>query len=292
MPALNRGFASLTTQSHRHVGKRLTLSETVLKLRTAMGKEKRNYGNWIAPGISVFAFLAIVVHQVWPELKADGFTLAMTVIIVLPWLTGILKSVKLPGGIEFELREQIREVRATAESAEHQAEVAIATANAPTPPLHNSSDATSSDLGEQELMRQAGEYVALRKSLPPGEDRTLAMSAQMGKMLAVARQMQRFEYESRLKSSSPGERLAGYAYVHAHPTGEKAEPVVRAILSVEDTPFGQYWALRALRRIASSQGAAAFVALCLPLRTYGAGLKKGTDRSREFEHLWREVGCE
>jgi uncharacterized protein (DUF433 family) len=33
MPALNRGFAPLTAQSHRHVGNRLTLSEIRCRLR-------------------------------------------------------------------------------------------------------------------------------------------------------------------------------------------------------------------------------------------------------------------
>lgn len=46
-----------------------------------------------------------MVHILYPELKVDEITVMLFAIAVIPWLTGLFKSMKLPNGVEFEFQE-------------------------------------------------------------------------------------------------------------------------------------------------------------------------------------------
>jgi len=59
------------------------------------------------------AFVLVVLHLVWPKLAIDPVTIALIVLVILPWLGPIIKglassgvkNVELPGGIKIELAD-------------------------------------------------------------------------------------------------------------------------------------------------------------------------------------------
>ena len=55
--------------------------------------------------ISFIGLTFIVCHLIWPELKIDGITVLLIVIIIAPWLAPVFKSFKLPGGLKFEYHQ-------------------------------------------------------------------------------------------------------------------------------------------------------------------------------------------
>lgn len=63
--------------------------------------------------ITVGALALAAVHVARPQLNIDAVTIVLVVLASLPWLAPIIKSVTLPGGLEFELRdvkEQLNQV--------------------------------------------------------------------------------------------------------------------------------------------------------------------------------------
>jgi hypothetical protein len=53
--------------------------------------------------ISVAAVALIVVHHIWPEAPvSDPATLGLALLAVLPWLSGLVESAELPGGIKLK----------------------------------------------------------------------------------------------------------------------------------------------------------------------------------------------
>jgi len=55
--------------------------------------------------ISAAALTLVIVHNLFPTLKADTATLVFLVLMLLPWFAGVVKSVELPGGFKIELPE-------------------------------------------------------------------------------------------------------------------------------------------------------------------------------------------
>ena len=55
--------------------------------------------------ISLIGLIFIVSHLIWPELKIDGITVILVVIIIAPWLAPVFKSFELPGGLKFEYHQ-------------------------------------------------------------------------------------------------------------------------------------------------------------------------------------------
>lgn len=56
--------------------------------------------NKIRIAITAIAALLITAHLIWPNLKVDAVTIGLLLVGILPWLSGLLKSLKLPGGYE------------------------------------------------------------------------------------------------------------------------------------------------------------------------------------------------
>jgi len=67
--------------------------------------------------ITAASLLALCAHIAWPELKIDGTTVALIVVAVLPWLTPLLRSLELPGGLKLEFREQLKSTSNRARAA-------------------------------------------------------------------------------------------------------------------------------------------------------------------------------
>lgn len=55
--------------------------------------------------VTIFAFLLIIIRLIWPSIKFDAISVSLLVIAVLPWLDGLLKSAKFPGGWEITFRD-------------------------------------------------------------------------------------------------------------------------------------------------------------------------------------------
>jgi hypothetical protein len=61
--------------------------------------------NKIRVAITVIAALLITAHLIWPNLKVDAVTIGLLLVGILPWLSGLLKSLKLPGGYEVTFQD-------------------------------------------------------------------------------------------------------------------------------------------------------------------------------------------
>lgn len=139
------------------------------------------------------------------------------------------------------------------------------------------------DVGNQALINLASRYNEIRATLPPGFERTSQMTAVVQQIEAAAARTKTFDWRSALSSEDRGRRLAAYAYLYVRPQRGAGEPLAGTLLSREDKPFGQFWALQALRKVATADDS---LANFLPeLRDYCRKLAHGTDRARECRLL-------
>lgn len=59
---------------------------------------------WLKLLIPLIASVFIVVRIIWPGLQIDAITLVLLAIALLPWLSILIESAKLPGGYEITFR--------------------------------------------------------------------------------------------------------------------------------------------------------------------------------------------
>jgi len=55
--------------------------------------------------ISAIGILFIVGHMIWPDIKIDGITVLLVIIVIVPWLAPVFKSFELPGGLKVEFHD-------------------------------------------------------------------------------------------------------------------------------------------------------------------------------------------
>jgi hypothetical protein len=55
--------------------------------------------------ITLGALLLALTHLLWPSLTIDAITLTLVVIAIVPWLAPLIKSLKLPWGVEVEFKD-------------------------------------------------------------------------------------------------------------------------------------------------------------------------------------------
>ena len=241
--------------------------------------------------VTAVALIAVVVHHLFPAFRADAFTGAFLLVAVLPWLAPLLKTIKLPGGLEVELRElreELDQTKGAVKSAAIQAQVGAAALSAAAPaPEGREAEKTGS---REKLLALGKMYEGIRDSMPSGSARTGAMARLLAEMFKEAASIRELDVEPLIASASRGERLAGIAFAHEHPSPERAEALVGALVGQEDTPFGQYWVLRALRRIAEGDGRVFAGHLSERLNAYKNRQKPGTDRRYEVTQLLRDWG--
>jgi hypothetical protein len=94
-----------------------------------------------------------------------------------------------------------------------------------------------------------------------------------------------FDWGRALDSDDRGERLAAYAYLHQQPTCDAAVPLVETMTEREDKPFGEYWALKALRQVLGRCGPDPRRTVEPTLRDHLRTLRPGMDRHRELQGL-------
>jgi hypothetical protein len=96
------------------------------------------------------------------------------------------------------------------------------------------------------LMTLAEKYNDIRLTMPSGNARTKRMTDVVSEMISALRSRDDFDAVAWLGSDDRGMRLAAYASLYDRPSPGSSIALVDAIIK-EDKPFGQYWALRALR---------------------------------------------
>lgn len=253
--------------------------------------------------ITALAAIVLILHWVNPRfLKGDTFDIAMVIIVLLPWLGGVLKSIDVPGVGKVELQEIKKDVAANREhiitirqdiSGAVQSFQQTADASLPPPMSIPHSQLVLPESGaEQQLNLLCQEYVEVRSRLKPGTERTTEMSAIFGRMVAVSAQLNHLDMGKYLVSEDAGQRLAAYAFLYARPQGAVLELLVRTVAGgAEDKPFGQYWGIRAIGRVLETLDTAQLSSSVVgQLQDFCRRLPKDTDRYFELSKMSREVG--
>lgn len=55
--------------------------------------------------ISLISTIFIFVHLIYPNLKIDGITIFFVALGIIPWLSPLFKTIKLPGGFKIEFQD-------------------------------------------------------------------------------------------------------------------------------------------------------------------------------------------
>ena len=140
-----------------------------------------------------------------------------------------------------------------------------------------------------EMQRLARAYNDVRERKQRGNERTEDMTGVVGDMIALfsaAGPLTNGAPAMWLRSDDRGERLAAYAYFHTHPDVAIPEALARSATS-EDKPFGQYWALRALRRHIETNPSALDRNTIRTLERLLRDLGASTDRGYEIGEILR-----
>ncbi len=233
--------------------------------------------------VTVAACTIALAHIVRPAINIDAVTSAFLVLALLPWLAPLVKSVELPGGFKVQLQEikaQAIEAKNAAYSATRQAEVVLVAATA------TDSQQKGGD-PDDALANLAAEYDHIRESEPHGPKRTAAMTGVVGRMIALAPKLKRFDVLDALRQHHRGKRLAAYAYLYAKPDPSALDALVHAITGIEDNSFSQYWALRSLGAVVATAGGHLPAPLRARLEHFEQSLDQGTDRSYELGKILR-----
>lgn len=103
---------------------------------------------------------------------------------------------------------------------------------------------------QDEIDAVIAQYNTIRATQPSSGERTAKLTALVTSLVAMLYDVSPgdFDVSARLADADDGQRLAGYAYLYANPTQPFVEELVEALLH-DETHFGQYWAIRALRRL-------------------------------------------
>lgn len=230
--------------------------------------------------LSAVAVALAVVHVVWPRVRIDSITVVLLLIAVLPWLQTLFKSISTPlFSVEYrEVKQRLDELNGKVESSRR-----LVTANEARVLARHTEHSSDADATLTELAQQ---YDQIRSSMQSGPARTDRMTNLVGKMLAAIEAGATVDVDRNLHSADRGERLTAYADLYARPDPSKAAALADNLIQVEDSAFGQYWALQSLRRIVEA-GADIDPATSGKLLTYAQKLPRGSDRAYELDQLQR-----
>lgn len=142
---------------------------------------------------------------------------------------------------------------------------------------------------DPEIRSLAEEYNRTRLTMPSGHERTRVMEGIVNKMIAHFRDDPELDIRESLQSPDRGLRLAGFAYLYARPEPRRTSELVDALVDREDKPFGQYWALRALRA-QCQEDPSALTSEARRRLTDETRFPPGTDRANQLQRLLEECG--
>ncbi|MGB3791003.1 MAG: hypothetical protein WA949_23560 [Phormidesmis sp.] len=103
----------------------------------------------------------------------------------------------------------------------------------------------------EKIDQLASYYDRVREEMSSGSRRTRLMTDISSTMWALAPKTRNFPLRARLNSHKSGERLSAYKYLEWYPLEEYADLLLSRAVGILETPFGQYAALLALRRLVS-----------------------------------------
>lgn len=94
-------------------------------------------------------------------------------------------------------------------------------------------------------------YDRIRQEMPSSARRTRLMTEISSIMWTLVPKIKNFPVNQRLNSHMAGERLSAYKYLEWQPSTRHSRLLVSRSIGMLETPFGQYAALLALRRLAA-----------------------------------------
>jgi len=137
----------------------------------------------------------------------------------------------------------------------------------------------------------ASQYNQIRRQEQAGADRTSRMTTVVSKMISALSGVPADDIDLETyiaDKSNDGRRLAAYAYMYANPDPRWAPGLAGAILA-EPTPFGQYWAIRAIRRSIALDPSALDLNSRRQLEDLLSRLGPNTDRAYELRQALSEA---
>lgn len=133
------------------------------------------------------------------------------------------------------------------------------------------------------------DYNDLRQKQPSSPARTAKLFSVISRMISeLSGADPSFPFAEYAAAEDGGKRVAAYAFAYAHPDGQWTADLVPALLH-EPTAFGQYWAIRALRGIATREPESLSAEAREALRTFGRTLDPREERARELQGLLSDL---
>lgn len=264
----------------------------------------------MAVAVTLAALVLIAIRLIWPKLSIDMITLVLLLAAALPWLGMFFSSVQLPGGWRVEYHHLARRVERTERdvaNVAHSARVALGAAStAPVRTRRAGTPKVETETGPvptrpqaepaldvnvpAEVANLAAEYARVIAAAD-GPERTGVMDRIFGRLVAVTPREADFDATLALRSQHPGIRLAGYAYLYAHPQRELLEVLVDVLTDREHAAFSQYWAIRAIALVVESEGPDALSATAAgKLMKFCRQLSPDSARAHTIIRLFRVFG--
>ena len=279
--------------------------------RTEAEKERRAQ-RLAAGGLAVFLVLSVLAFLLWDV--CDGTTSAGGEVVQScrhleisdpPMVAGGVVMVALLGflfsevsGFGISLKSRVREAQHAAGAATDaalEARGAAASADLLVEYSTSGEEAAPRTIdggdGSEDLDHLIARYNDIRATMPGGSGRTSAQTEIYRRMTRVVGIDPPPNPERMIAASDGGSRLAGVAALYSHPDAEQVDVLI-GLAERESLPFIQYWALRAIRKIAESDPGAFLpgsrVRLERLIGLYGAG----SDRAYEARSVLRRIGSE
>ncbi|MFC9509421.1 hypothetical protein [Streptomyces sp. NPDC057002] len=242
---------------------------------------------YTAAAVTAIAVVAAVVHLVWPHIELDAVTVTLLVIAVVPWLGGIFDSITLPGGAGVQFRRltaRMEESEAVTARLERAVEGAADTSQVA---LTAAQDRTSGEQRTDPVKRVNGlaaDYLALRRNLPAGQERTRLMQQVFGELVRETGRITDPPLASWLESENGGLRLAAYTRLFLDPDPRCLDALLDAVLK-DDLAFNVSRGIRALENITDVIGPEQVgIGVVHRLRTYFGELPQG-NRKKHLRRL-------
>ena len=238
--------------------------------------------------IPAVALLFVILRLFFPDWgkNFDTISLALIAIALLPWLSMFVESFSVAGILEaklIDLNKQISDVRESQVSSANLSMSLMAT-----PITSNNQSQTASLDGKVSQASQlakledlAVKYVAKRKDLPSGDERSEIMGQVFRDMVAEAKTLtvSTESMVSMLLSDDQGQVLAGIASVFASTSSDCFGPLLTSIEN-SNQPFIQYWGLRAFKLALDNHGRNLLTPKMISrLSNLKTSFRRGTDRA-------------
>ncbi|HIK14296.1 MAG TPA: hypothetical protein IGS53_03200 [Leptolyngbyaceae cyanobacterium M33_DOE_097] len=111
----------------------------------------------------------------------------------------------------------------------------------------------TSKVDAAEAMKQINQlatlYDKVREEVKSGRDRSRIMREISSTIWALLPQVSNFPVDEKLNSPNGGDRLCAYKYLEWQPESQYTNTLLSRSIGIIETPFGQYAALLALRRV-------------------------------------------